>query len=57
MRGCRDEHPSNGEEFLMLAKSDFGLQHSAPICETRGSAEHQAQDAGVATPVQTADVS
>ena len=47
MTGCRDEHPSNREEFLMLAKSDFGLQHGAPKHECRGLAEHQGQLTGV----------
>ena len=40
----------------MLAKSDCGLQHGAPVRECRGLAEHQKQETGVATLVHTAEI-
>ena len=40
----------------MLAKSDCGLQHGAPVRECRGLAEHQKQATGVAMLVHTAQI-
>ncbi len=42
--GCRDEHPSNGQVFLMLAKSDGGLKPEPDSNGSPDSAQQQQQD-------------